>query len=210
MYRYQRVRRIGEANLIERIRVVMEKPCGVDLESAIKLNREVHKVFDEGQVFRIDHFLGKEPAQDILAFRFANGLFEPIWNRNFIEHVQIHVSETLGLDKRAAFYENTGSFRDMVVTHLLHIPALVVMEPPVALEPNSIREGKNTVFRIMTPTEPHHAMRGQYTGYTSTEASTRTQTRKHSLPLSALLTIDAGQACHCTFVRANDLSRVNG
>lgn len=156
---------LGEANLIERARVVMEKPFGVDLESAIKLNREVHKVFSEEQVFRIDHFLGKEPAQNILAFRFANGLFEPIWNRNFIEHIQIDVPETLGLDDRAAFYENTGAFRDMVVTHLFQILAFVAMEPPVALEPKSISEEKNKVFRSMLPIEPHHAVRGQYTGY---------------------------------------------
>ena len=108
----------------------MEKPFGTDLASAKRLNDEVHEVFDEDQVFRIDHFLGKEAAQNILAFRFANGLFEPIWNRNFIDHVQIDVPETLGLEGRTAFYESTGAYRDMVVTHLMQVLAFMAMEPP--------------------------------------------------------------------------------
>ena len=159
------IQTLGEAGLTERARVIMEKPFGTDLPSAVHLNAEVHKVFSEDQVFRIDHFLGKEPAQNILAFRFANGLFEPIWNRNFIEHIQIDVPETLGLDNRAGFYENTGAFRDMVVTHLFQILAFVAMEPPVALEPDSISEEKNKVFRSMMPIEPEDAVRGQFIGY---------------------------------------------
>ncbi len=122
-------------------------------------------VFDEEQIFRIDHFLGKEPAQNILAFRFANGLFEPIWNRNFIDHVQIDVPETLGLDRRAAFYESTGAYRDMVVTHLMQILAFTAMEPPTHLEPRSISEEKNKVFRSMLPITPAEVVRGQYEGY---------------------------------------------
>lgn len=156
---------LGQANLIERAHVVMEKPFGVDLQSAVFLNNEVHKVFSEKQVFRIDHFLGKEPAQNILAFRFANGLFEPIWNRNFIDNIQIDVPETLGLDNRAAFYENTGAFRDMVVTHLFQILAFVAMEPPVALDPQAITEEKRKVFRSMLRIEPQDAVRGQFHGY---------------------------------------------
>src|ERR1041384_4888483 len=143
----------------------MEKPFGTDLASAIELNDFVHETFRERQIFRIDHFLGKEAAQNILAFRFANGLFEPIWNRNFIDHVQIDVPETLGLGKRAGFYEATGAFRDMVVTHLFQIVAFVAMEPPTALEPASISEEKNKVFRSLVPLEPRDVVRGQYSGY---------------------------------------------
>jgi glucose-6-phosphate 1-dehydrogenase len=159
------VRLLGEAELVDRSRIVMEKPFGTDLASAVSLNAKLHEVFAESQIFRIDHFLGKEPAQNILAFRFANGLFEPIWNRNFIDHVQIDVPETIGLGNRAAFYEKTGAFRDMVVTHLFQILGFVAMEPPTALEPAPISEEKNKVFRSMLPINPSDVVRGQYTGY---------------------------------------------
>ncbi len=163
------VRMLGEAGLVDRSRIIMEKPFGTDLASAVSLNAKLHEVFDEDRIFRIDHFLGKEPAQNILAFRFANGLFEPIWNRNFIDHVQIDVPETLGLGKRAGFYEATGAFRDMVVTHLFQILAFMAMEPPTALEPSPISEEKNKVFRSMLPIEPGDVVRGQYTGYRAEE-----------------------------------------
>ncbi len=159
------VRLLGQAGLVERSRIVMEKPFGTDLASAVTLNRHLHEVFAEDQIFRIDHFLGKEPAQNILAFRFANGLFEPIWNRNFIDHVQIDVPETLGLGQRSAFYEQTGAYRDMVVTHLFQILAFMAMEPPTALEPAPISEEKNKVFRSMLPIQPSDVVRGQYNGY---------------------------------------------
>jgi len=163
------VRLLGEAGLVERSRIVMEKPFGTDLASAVSLNAKLHEVFAEEQIFRIDHFLGKEPAQNILAFRFANGLFEPIWNRNFIDHVQIDVPETLGLGKRSGFYEQTGAYRDMVVTHLFQILAFMAMEPPTALEPAPISEEKNKVFRSMLPVQPSDVVRGQYTGYRNEE-----------------------------------------
>jgi len=156
---------LRHANLVERSRVIMEKPFGTDLDSAIALNDQLHETFFESQIFRIDHFLGKEPAQNILAFRFANGLFEPIWNRNFIDHVQIDIPETLGLDRRAEFYESTGAYKDMVVTHLFQVLAFVAMEPPTALEPRSISEEKNKVFRSMLPVKPSDVVRGQYQGY---------------------------------------------
>jgi len=163
------IRLLGEAGLVERSRVIMEKPFGTDLASAVELNRKLHEVFSEDQIFRIDHFLGKEPAQNILAFRFANGLFEPIWNRNFVDHVQIDVPETLGLGRRSGFYEATGAYRDMVVTHLFQILGFMAMEPPTSLEPAPISEEKNKVFRSMLPIRPSDVIRGQYTGYRSEE-----------------------------------------
>ncbi|OLT39892.1 glucose-6-phosphate dehydrogenase [Serinicoccus sp. CNJ-927] len=156
---------IGEAGLVERSRIVMEKPFGTDHASAVELNGRLHQVFDEEQIFRIDHFLGKEPAQNILAFRFANGLFEPIWHRNHIDHIQIDVPETLGLSQRGDFYEQTGAYRDMVVTHLFQILAFTAMEPPTSLEPAAISREKNKVFRSMLPLEPTDVVRGQYVGY---------------------------------------------
>jgi glucose-6-phosphate 1-dehydrogenase len=163
------VRMLGEAKLVERSRIVMEKPFGTDLASAVQLNSQLHEVFSEEQIFRIDHFLGKEPAQNILAFRFANGLFEPIWNRNFIDHVQIDVPETLGLGKRAGFYEQTGAYRDMVVTHLFQILAFMAMEAPTHLAPKPISEEKNKVFRSILPIQPADVVRGQYIGYRAEE-----------------------------------------
>ncbi|MEA2145663.1 MAG: glucose-6-phosphate 1-dehydrogenase [Solirubrobacteraceae bacterium] len=156
---------LRSAGLVARSRVIMEKPFGNDLQSAIRLNDRVHEAFHENQIFRIDHFLGKEPAQNILAFRFANGLFEPIWNRNFIDHVQIDIPETLGLETRVQFYESTGAYRDMVVTHLLQVLAFIAIEPPTALEPRAISEEKNKVFRSLMPIEPRNVVRGQYGGY---------------------------------------------
>ncbi|HEY5383991.1 MAG TPA: glucose-6-phosphate dehydrogenase [Acidimicrobiales bacterium] len=156
---------ISDAKLVERSRIVMEKPFGTDLASAVTLNDLLHSVFDEEQIFRIDHFLGKEAAQNILAFRFANGLFEPIWNRDHIDHVQIDVPETLGVDDRVAFYEATGAFKDMVVTHLFQILGFMAMEPPTALSGGPINEEKNKVFRSMRPVDVTEVVRGQYEGY---------------------------------------------
>ena len=163
------VHMLAEAGLADGCRVIMEKPFGTDLATAVSLNNRLHEVFGEDQIFRIDHFLGKEAAQNILAFRFANGLFEPIWNRTFIDHVQIDVPETLGLGKRSGFYETTGAFRDMVVTHLFQILGFMAMEPPTSLEPAPISEEKNKVFRSMLPLDPKDVVRGQYIGYRQEE-----------------------------------------
>ena len=159
------VQTLADAGLVERSRIIMEKPFGTNLATSRILNAALHAVFDEEQIFRIDHFLGKEAAQNILAFRFANGLFEPIWNRNHIDHVQIDVPETLGLGQRIGFYEKTGAYRDMVVTHLFQVLAFMAMEPPTALEPGAISEEKNKVFRSMMAIEPNHVVRGQSLGY---------------------------------------------
>jgi glucose-6-phosphate 1-dehydrogenase len=156
---------LAEAGLVERSRIIMEKPFGTDLATSRSLNSYLHEVFSEDQIYRIDHFLGKEAAQNILAFRFANGLFEPIWNRDHIDHVQIDVPEALSLDGRIGFYEHTGAYKDMVVTHLFQVLAFMAMEPPTALEPRAISEEKNKVFRSMLPITPDHVVRGQYLGY---------------------------------------------
>jgi glucose-6-phosphate 1-dehydrogenase len=159
------VHMLGETGLVERSRIIMEKPFGTDLASAIALNESLHEVFHERQIFRIDHFLGKEAALNILAFRFANGLFEPIWNRVHIDHVQIDVPETLTIGNRIGFYEQTGAYRDMVVTHLSQVMAFMAMEPPTELTPYAISEEKNKVFRSMQPIGPQDVVRGQYQGY---------------------------------------------
>ncbi|WP_171168243.1 glucose-6-phosphate dehydrogenase [Streptomyces sp. I05A-00742] len=149
----------------DRTRVIVEKPFGTDLASARALNATVHAVFDESQVFRIDHFLGKESVDNILALRFANGLFEPVWNRRHISHVQIDVPETLGIEGRASFFEQTGTFRDMIVTHLFQVLGIVAMEPPAALDARSLRDEKVEVFSAMRPVDPARVVRGQYEGY---------------------------------------------
>ena len=156
---------LDAADLAARSRIIMEKPFGTDLASARELNANLHRTFDESQIFRIDHFLGKEAALNILAFRFANGLFEPIWNREHIDHVQIDVPETLSIGHRIPFYERTGAYRDMVVTHLFQILAFMAMEPPTTLESKAIGEEKNKVFRSMLPIHPSDVVRGQYSGY---------------------------------------------
>jgi len=146
-------------------RVIIEKPFGTDLESSRTLNAAVHAVFDESQVFRIDHFLGKESVDNILAFRFANGLFEPVWNREHIKYVQIDVPETLSIEGRASFYDSVGAYRDMIVTHLFQVLGFIAMEPPISLAAKPLRDEKDKVFDALRPLDVRHVVRGQYEGY---------------------------------------------
>ncbi|MDQ3990760.1 MAG: glucose-6-phosphate dehydrogenase [Actinomycetota bacterium] len=159
------VRGLGAAGMAERSRIVIEKPFGTDLAGAVELNRVVHEVFDESQVFRIDHYLGKETVQNIVVFRFANTLFEPVWNRRYVDHVQLTVAEEIGIEGRGRFYERTGALRDMVQTHLLQVLTFLAMEPPPTFEPEGLRDEKVKVLRAIRPVRPEHVVRGQYEGY---------------------------------------------
>ncbi len=156
---------LGDTGLAEKAKVIIEKPFGYDLNSCRELTKVVHTVFPEEHVFRIDHFLGKESVENILAFRFANGLFEPIWNRDHISHVQIDVPERISIEGRASFFEKTGTFRDMIVTHLFQVLGFVAMEPPVTFSPKSLRDEKSKVFQAMRPLDVSKVVRGQYAGY---------------------------------------------
>jgi glucose-6-phosphate 1-dehydrogenase len=149
------IQRLGAAGLNRNrkgwTRIIVEKPFGHDLTSARELNRQVGKVFKEEQVYRIDHYLGKETVQNILVFRLANGFFEPVWNRRYVDHVQITVAENIGIEGRGAYYEESGAIRDMVQNHMLQLLTLVAMEPPIAIEANSVRDEKVKVLHALQP-----------------------------------------------------------
>ena len=167
------IRSLGQAQLAPRplsgrpfARVIIEKPFGVDLETARALNRQVHEILDERQIYRIDHYLGKETVQNLLVFRFANGIFEPIWNNHFIDHVQITGSETVGVEGRGGYFEQAGSLRDMVQNHLLQVLSLAAMEPPVAFEADGVRDEKLKVLKALRQIAPgdfdRQVVRAQY------------------------------------------------
>jgi glucose-6-phosphate 1-dehydrogenase len=165
------IRGLGEAGLVREEgerwrRVIIEKPFGHDLESARALNLEIREVLEERQIYRIDHYLGKETVQNIMAFRFANGIFEPIWNRRYIDHVQITVAETVGVEERGSYYEEAGALRDMVQNHMFQLLALIGMEPPVSFAADAVRDERAKVLSAIRPLSPEdvlrHTVRGQY------------------------------------------------
>jgi glucose-6-phosphate 1-dehydrogenase len=165
------IKQLGDAGLVGEEggrwrRVIIEKPFGHDLESAHALNTEIKKVLDEPQIYRIDHYLGKETVQNLLAFRFSNGIFEPIWNSRYIDHVQIMASETVGVEQRGGYYETSGALRDMVPNHVMQLISMVAMEPPYSFEADAIRDEKAKVLHAISPIKPEevlqNAVRGQY------------------------------------------------
>jgi glucose-6-phosphate 1-dehydrogenase len=174
------LRNLREAGLINEpgtdapwTRVIVEKPFGRDLESAVELNRIASETLDESQIYRIDHYLGKETVQNILVLRFGNAIFEPLWNRKYVDHIQITAAESIGIEGRGSFYEETGVLRDIVQNHLLQVLALVAMEAPVSFQADEIRDMKTMVFRSLRPILPEQAgeivVRGQYDGYLNEE-----------------------------------------
>ena len=157
------VKAIGDAGLVEGTRLIVEKPFGRDLESSRDLDRTIHAVFNERQIFRIDHYLGKETVQNILVFRFGNSVFEKVWNRDSIDHVQLTVAESIGIGTRGAFYEETGAMRDILQNHVLQMLALLTMEAPSAFKPEAVRDEKEKLLTAVRPLKRADVVRGQYT-----------------------------------------------
>jgi glucose-6-phosphate 1-dehydrogenase len=159
------VKGLGKAGLVDHAHVVIEKPFGHDLESARALNEELREVLEEGQILRIDHYLGKEPVLDITYLRFANSILEPVWSRSYVSHVQMTIAEDFGVDDRGRFYDSVGAMRDVIQNHALQVLALIGMEPPSGNDPDSVRDKKLEFFRAMRAADPKRYVRGQYDGF---------------------------------------------
>lgn len=181
---------LGREKLTDGARVVIEKPFGTDLKSSRELTEALDGVVDEDQIFRIDHFLGKEAVQNILALRFANGLIGPAWNREHVESVQIDIPEELGMEGRGSFYESTGCFRDMISTHLCQVVGVIAMEPPRRLDAESMRASKAAAFDALRPLDPDRVVFGQYEGYRDEEDVDENSTVETFVALEAFVDTD--------------------
>ena len=197
---------LAAADLVGNARLVVEKPFGTDLHSARELNARLTAIFPEERLFRIDHFLGKEPVQDIMYLRFANALFEPLWNREHVESIQITMAEDFGVEARGRFYDQVGAIRDVVQNHLLQVLALVAMEPPSG-DDDAIPRRREDLFTAMPAADPKVAVRGQYVGYQDVEGVDSGPTRRRSSRSDSRSRTGAGPGSRSSFGQGRHFQR---